>query len=454
MDSNEMENRAKPKKQSPFADSYYESAYIEPEVEETQWVEPPKPEKKKGRALRVLLVIVMLLGVSVATAALVDSAWSARFEQMEAVMEERFDALKQLYTESQNQRPSTQAPDKGPMTPGEVYAKNVQAVVAITTRHESNGGYAEGSGSGFIISADGYIVTNYHVIDDAVQVAVTLHNDETVSAKIVGYESSNDIALLKIAKDDLPYVTMGSSDQLVVGDQVAAIGNPLGELTSTLTVGYISAKDRIVDTDGTVINMLQTDAAINAGNSGGPLFNMKGEVIGVITAKYSGSSNSGASIEGLGFAIPTDDIAGILSDLKEYGYVTGAYLGVYVRDVDASAQSYGLPAGAYVEEPMPGYAAEKGGIKAGDIIVNLGGFDVDSVTTLTRALRRFDAGETITVTVYRAGRNEYLSVTLGEKPVQSQQSPQTPQQPQNNNPAQGNDDIFDWFDDFFGSFFG
>ena len=231
---------------------------------------------------------------------------------------------------------------------------------------------------------------------------------------------------------------------------MAAIGNPLGELTATLTVGYISAKDRIVDTDGTVINMLQTDAAINSGNSGGPLFDMNGKVIGITTAKYSGNSQSGATIEGLGFAIPVDDVVGILADLKEFGYVTGAYLGVYVRDVDASAQSYGLPAGAYIEEAIRGYCAQEAGIRAGDIVVNLGGYDVDSVTTLTRVLRRFKAGDSVSVTVYRAGRQEYITVVLDEKPVQTEDTLPEATQPENNQNQNGS--IFPWFD-FFEPFF-
>ena len=147
---------------------------------------------------------------------------------------------------------------------------------------------------------------------------------------------------------------------------------------------------------------------------------MNGNVVGITTAKYSGDSGTGATIEGLGFAIPMDDVAGMISDLKEFGYITGAYLGVYVRDVDASAQSYGLPAGAYVEDVLQGYCAKKAGIRAGDIIVNLGGYDVDSITTLTRVLRRFEAGDNVSVTVYRAGKQEYFTVTLDEKPVNPQ----------------------------------
>lgn len=430
---------------SPFADSPYESAYIQPEMPEEVFPEIPQSPQKKRR--KPLIVILLILVCCAATAFGVDKLWRGRLDRMELAMQEKFAALEQLYSEKQNQQQTQEPVQQGLMTPGQVYAKCVPAVLSVHAAYETANGYGESSGSGFLISADGYVVTNYHVIEGAVRINVTLHSGETMTATVIGTESTNDVALLKVEGENLPFVTLGSSDQLAVGDQVAAIGNPLGELTATLTVGYISGKDRVVDTDGTVINMLQTDAAINAGNSGGPLFNMNGEVIGIITAKYSGNSGSGASIEGLGFAIPTDDVTGILSDLKEFGYVTGAYLGVYVKDVDVSAQSYGLPAGAYVEEITKGYAAEKAGIRAGDIIVNLGGYDVDSVTALTRALRRFEPGQTVSVTVYRGGNQEYLTITLDEKPVETEQTPDSGGQ-------QGTGNDYDWFEDFFWPFFG
>ena len=441
MDTYENETIVQPEKKSPYADSPYECVYTEPEVQEE-----PKSAKPKRRG-RPLLVCLLLICACVVTAALVSNRWENRMVQMENAMNEKFEALKQIYSEQKQNNTSAQLPATGPMTPGQVYAQNVDAVVAVNTRIESSNGIAEGSGSGFIISADGYVVTNCHVVEGAKQVTVIPHGAEEMTAKVVGTDSTNDVALLKVEGENLPFVTLGSSDALKVGDQVAAIGNPLGELTATLTVGYISAKDRIVDTDGTVINMLQTDAAINSGNSGGPLFDMNGKVIGITTAKYSGNSQSGATIEGLGFAIPVDDVVGILADLKEFGYVTGAYLGVYVRDVDASAQSYGLPAGAYIEEAIRGYCAQEAGIRAGDIVVNLGGYDVDSVTTLTRVLRRFKAGDSVSVTVYRAGRQEYITVVLDEKPAQTEES--VPQESQPNNQ---NGSIFPWFD-FFEPFF-
>ncbi len=447
MDNYENEYTPKQETRSPYADSPFESCYSPAEETPQQ---PAAPKSKKGKPLLTGLLIVLCCAV---TAIGVSHAKQGQFTKMEQAMNEKFAALEQLYKENQSQSvPNQQLPAQGPMTPGQVYAQNVDGVVAVNSYVQISGGYEQGAGSGFVISADGYVVTNYHVIEDAARIEVIPHGGEAMQAKVVGADSANDVALLKVEGENMPFVTLGSSDNLAVGDQVAAIGTPLGELTATLTVGYVSAKDRIVNTDGTVINMLQTDAAINSGNSGGPLFNMNGEVIGITTAKYSGSSGSGAAIEGLGFAIPMDDVVGILADLKEFGYVTGAYLGVYVRDVDASAQSYGLPAGAYIEEAMDGYCAQAGGIKTGDIVVNLGGYDVDSVTTLTRVLRRFKAGDTVSVTVYRGGKQVYLNVTLDEKPVQTENTPaqeQAPSQEGNGNSWNDFEDWFGFFDPFF-----
>ena len=154
-------------------------------------------------------------------------------------------------------------------------------------------------------------------------------------------------------------------------------------------------------------------------------------------------------MEGVGFAIPIDDVAGIISDLKEFGYVTGAYLGVYVQDVDASAQFYGVPAGAYITEVVPGYCAAKAGIRAGDIIINVGGYDVDSLNALTRALRRFKAGDTTSITVYRGGKREYLTVTFDEKPAPQQEQSVTPDEP-----VQTPGSFEDWLEDFLYPFFG
>ncbi|MBR2937461.1 MAG: trypsin-like peptidase domain-containing protein [Oscillospiraceae bacterium] len=442
-----------PRKRSPYEDSPYACAYIEHEPVEPMQPEPPKPAQKR-QGWKVLLVCILLAAACGITAVLVNMLWQSRFDKMELALQERFAALEEKYSQNQTQNTQTQLPPQGPLTPSEIYTKNVQAVVAVNATIEKSGSYGQSAGSGFIISADGYIATNHHVINGASKVTVTTHTGDSLEAKIVGKDATNDVALLKVEGENLPFATLGSSDELAVGDMVVAIGNPLGELISTLTVGYVSAKDRIVDTDGSVINMLQTDAAINAGNSGGPLFNTKGEVIGIVTAKYSGSSGSDATIEGLGFAIPTDDIISILSDLKEFGYVTGAYLGVKVRDVDASGQSYGLPAGAYVAEVIAGNAADKAGVRVGDIIVNLGGYKIDSLTALTRVLRRLDAGQTVSVTVYRGGQEKILTITLDEKPVEQEQQPTQNNNNNSNNQNPGAGGFEDWFGGFFPPFFG
>ena len=196
------------------------------------------------------------------------------------------------------------------------------------------------SGSGFVVTQDGYIVTNYHVIEEAandssVSVEVAFANGDKYTAKLVGGEKDNDVAVLKIDATGLTPVTLGDSGKLVVGQSVYAIGNPLGELTFTFTGGYVSAKDRSVTmSDGTVMNMLQTDTAINSGNSGGPLFNEYGQVIGIVSAKLSSSSNSEASVEGLGFAIPINDVKDMVTSIIEHGYVTGKpNVGILMKDV-------------------------------------------------------------------------------------------------------------------------
>lgn len=306
-------------------------------------------------------------------------------------------------------------------TPAEVYSENVEAVVGIASSSSGKNVWGQtvtqaSAGSGFIITADGYVVTNYHVVEDASSVTVQTYDGKEYPATIVGYEDTTcDVALLKIDATGLPTIAVGDSDKVATGEQVCAIGNPLGELTNTLTVGYISAIGREINTDGTPINMLQTDAAINAGNSGGPLFDMDGNVIGITTAKYSGSVSGGTTVEGLGFAIPINDVMKLIDDLTQYGYVTGRpYLGVTVGD--ATEYDTNLPAGAYVSEVLDGYAAKQAGIQPGDVIVGLENKVVNSRANLSDALAAYKAGDTVTVTIYRGGRYLELTLTLSERP--------------------------------------
>ncbi len=399
-----------------------------------QQPEPAKPPKKKkhyGKKIlkgtaAVIVAAVLVVASCGITAGFTSMYWNNQYDSMMQYMNEKVAALKEQIAEQEYQSGVSGGVVEsvgGSLTPGEIYSRNVSSVVALTCALTgvSNGeSYtATSSGTGFVITSDGYIVTNHHVVDGAVSIAVTMANGKVYNAQLIGSDATNDVALIKVDATGMKPVTLGVSGAMRVGDQVVAIGNALGELTSSLTVGYVSGMDRNVSTDGTVINMLQTDVAINSGNSGGPLFNARGEVIGITTAKYSGTTSSGASIEGISFAIPIDDVLDTLDDLKNFGYVKSAYLGVYVADVDpATANYYGFPVGVYVSSTMPGFCAEKAGVMPKDIIVDLGGYEITCMSDLSRALRVFEAGETVTMKVWRSGREIILTVTLDEKPQQ------------------------------------
>lgn len=309
-----------------------------------------------------------------------------------------------------------------PLTPAQVYAANVGSTVGITTELVTTNFWGQqvrgaAAGSGFVITSDGYILTNYHVIDGATSIQVAFVDGTTYPAVLVGGEEANDVAVLKIEATGLRPVVLGDSDQLVVGQTVYAIGNPLGELTYTLTDGMVSALDRLITTDESVtMNMLQTNCAINPGNSGGPLFDASGKVIGIVTAKQTRSS-SGVSAEGLGFAIPINDVKAILSDLKDFGYVTGRpFLGISGQNISEAIQRYGIPAGAEVVAIGEGSCAQKAGMQVGDIITAVDGTAVDSQSALSALLAsEYKAGDTIQVTVVRQQEELTLTVTLDER---------------------------------------
>lgn len=445
------------KRFSPYADSPYVMNYS---VQEP--VKPKKVKKERNKngvwksVICAVLALLVLAGACAFTGITVNNYWKNQVEQLQVSVDTQFAQLEQKLQQTNTGVSVSGSPNSsadGGLTPSQVYAKNVESVVLIhneiTAKYNGQTSTSTARGSGFILTEDGYVVTNHHVVEGDGKLSVITYSGEEYSAKLVGFDSTNDVALLKIEADGLQAVTLGSSTALIVGDQVAAIGNPLGELTSTLTVGYISAKERSVTTEGFAINMLQTDAAINSGNSGGPLFNMRGEVIGITTAKYSGTSSSGATIEGVGFAIPIDDVRGLLSDLATYGYVTGAYLGVSVSDMDPEAASYyGMPVGAYVQTVEKGFAAERGGIQPKDIITSINGTRVKNVNELTRALRSYKAGDMATITVYRGGKELILKITLDEKPVNVQV--QTTPSDDKEMPEGNFDEWYDYLAPFFG----
>ena len=311
---------------------------------------------------------------------------------------------------------------KDPLTAPEIYAAYVGSTVGITTEIVTTNGWGQpvsqaAAGSGFVITDDGYILTNYHVIEDASSIQVSFIDGSTYDAELVGGESENDIAVLKIDAAGLTPVVIGDSDNVKVGEQVVAIGNPLGELTYSMTSGIISAKDRSITMEnGEVMNMIQTDTAINSGNSGGPLFDMYGQVIGITSAKLSGSSSSSATIEGLGFAIPINDIKDMVTDIMENGYVTGKpYMGITVSTVPESiSERYGMSQGALVESVDESSCAAKAGLEKGDIITAMDGKTVISSAELVEAKKAYKAGDTVTLEVERSGEKLTLTLTFDE----------------------------------------
>ena len=446
------------RKASPFADSPYVMNH-DP-VYQSQTCSAPvreKPQKKKGNGGRIamrlfaaMLVVALVMGCCGITARSVNDYWKKRTAEMENSLNQKLEQLEQQIKENSNES-SGESVSGSPvlsegLTPGQLYAQCKNFVVAISSTIVSGQSSGTSSGSGFILTEDGYIITNYHVIEGASNVTVVTYDGDEYPAQVRGYDSTNDLAVLKIEAQDLQAAPLGSSNDLIIGDMVVAIGNPLGELTSTQTVGYVSGKDREISTDGTIINMLQTDAAINPGNSGGPLFNMNGEVVGITTAKYSGTTSSGASIEGIGFAIPIDDVRSMIDDIITKGYVSGAYLGVVVRNVDSSATAYGVPYGACVDSVTSGSCAQHAGIQAKDIIISVGSYEVESITDLTRALRNFAPGDTTTLVVWRSGQQFTLNVTFDERPREEE----TVIIPERSSDLPQNGSFDEWWDYFFG----
>lgn len=316
-----------------------------------------------------------------------------------------------------------QLPTDKLLTAAEVYAANVNSTVGITTSITTNfWGFqstSAASGSGSIISTDGYILTNYHVVEESDSITVAMYDETEYDAVLVGYDESNDIAVLKVEAEGLSPVILGDSDDLNVGDDVVAIGNPLGELTFTLTAGKVSAKDREVTFSNNVtMDLIQTDCAINSGNSGGALFNMYGEMIGITNAKYSGSSGSGASIDNIGFAIPVNSVWEIVESIIEKGYVTKPYLGVTVGTVSRESQMYGLPQGAAVQGVVEDSPAQKAGLQAGDIITHVGKTQIQTGEQLVDMVAECAPGDVMELTVYRKGQTLQLTATI-EEMVQS-----------------------------------
>ena len=305
------------------------------------------------------------------------------------------------------------------MSPAEVYAATVNSVVSINCSAVSTNIFGQkvesaSSGSGFVITQDGYIVTNQHVVSGASSVNVTLYNGDTYPATVVGGDSDYDVAVLKIEATGLQAVTLGKSADVNVGDTVMAIGNPLGELTFSMSQGIVSCCDRAINVDGTPFNMLQVDASINPGNSGGPLFDLRGNVVGVTTAKYSGETVTGATIEGIGFAIPINDVREILSELREYGRVPNrAQLGVMVGTVYSTNTA--RSGRVQVRDVTKDSAGAHAGLRDGDFILALDDYTVRTLSDLSAALRHYRGGQHATLTIERYGKTFRLPIVFDSK---------------------------------------
>jgi serine protease Do len=402
---------------------------------------PEKRERRAGRIVRVicLALVCALLGGAAAYGVTEYRIRNGDFES-EAVKQVVFGGSSSEYRQEGANTPvvSTGAEMSGE----DIYDMACQQVVSITIDIEGLGGFFSQSGSGtavsgsgFIISGEGYILTNYHVVELAyhrnLPIIVHLNDDTEYTAQLIGFESSSDVALLKINATGLAAAAIGNSDGIRVGQRVYAVGNPFGELVYTMTDGIISALDRVVTVENKSINTFQLSAAVNPGNSGGPVYSTKGEIIGIVSAKFMSST-----VEGIGFAIPINDAIEIAIDLIEHGYIPGrAFMGITAETVTRGhADYFGWDAtGVYVKTVTPDSAADRAGLMPGDIIMTLGDNEVDSYDTLVQALRKFSAADTTEITVWRSGEELTLTITFDENMTAGQ--PQN-QQPQTQQPSQ------------------
>ena len=426
-------------------------------------VEAPKKKRRSGAKIVALALVAALIGGMVgagATGLITASAGRANGggETVAIAVSEREAPEVETVAVTGTQK----------LSYTELYAANVDSVVSINTTITTNvfNQTVQGAsaGSGFIITSNGYIVTNYHVIDSANAVKVTLYNGETYDASIIGGDEDFDIAVIKIDAHGLKAVTIGDSSMLQIGDDIAAIGNPLGELTFSMSRGIVSCVDRAINVDGTPFNMIQVDCAINPGNSGGPLFNIYGEVIGIVSAKYS--SYSDTSVEGLGFAIPINDVYAMVQDIIENGRVTNRpYFAMSASSVTerfAAQNGLAVDSGVYVYSVEAGGAAEKAGLKENDVIVKVGDKAIASMDDLNAAKKSYKAGDAATLTVNRGGAEVELSITFDAAPEQTKTAEQPQQNQQNGGAYYGNGgygdggyyDPWEFFNNFFGNQFG
>lgn len=438
----------------PNAESHTESAAgstVEPAAEPVVTDTPVQPKKHHGGVGRV---VALILSCAVISAACGFGG---------AILAQNGSRTGKTTVQQSNRTATTvnvkKVDGQTLMSPAEVYASTVNSVVSINCSAVSTNIFGQqtesaSSGSGFIYTADGYIVTNQHVVANASSINVTLYNGDTYPATLVGSDSDYDVAVLKIDAKDLPAVTLGSSTDVNVGDTVLAIGNPLGELTFSMSQGIVSCVNRAINVEGTPFNMIQVDASINPGNSGGPLMNLYGEVVGIVSAKYSSYANT--TVEGLGFAIPINDVQSIIKDIIENGSVGNkAYMAITAGTMTQQmAAQYKINAteGVFVYSVEDGGAGDKAGLKLGDVITKLNDTQITSMEDLSAAKKGFKAGDTVTLTVLRDGKEITTQLTFDAQPQTTDDTRDSSQSGDNNynngnNGYSGNgySDLYDYF---------
>ena len=419
--------------------------------------DPNKKPKKKHTGLKVAAFVLAMVLVSGGSIGVYEGIRSSNADNSSSIVASNDSSAAESSTgdsSSSKKSDSSQswiqlASTNGSMSVADIVKKVTPSVVGVqSTFSSSNGsnnnpmngyggffGYGSqgnngsqgmtGVGAGIIMSKDGYIVTNAHVIYDdeygygeASSVQIQMSDEETTyDARIVAYDKEADIAVLKIDADNLTPAEFGDSSSCEVGEMVVAIGNPLGlQFQNTVTCGIISALDRKVTINDNTMTLIQTDTAINNGNSGGPLINSSGQVIGINSAKMSSTYSGEATVEGIGFAIPMSEAKSIVDDLINYGYVTGRpQLGISCQDVtEAVSQAYNIPVGAYIFSVTAGGAADQAGLQPGDVITGIQDQTISTTEELNAVKNQYKAGDTITLTYVRAGETKKVDVTLAE----------------------------------------
>lgn len=388
-----------------------------------------QPPKSHRALLALLLVIIIFLG-GIATALSIlnirlfhelhqreDALTVAYAVQSQTEAEAEVDpTLAETYPREKTTVDLQQTPDgdsrEGEMSLQEIYETNIPAVVSIS----ASTGSGSSTGTGVVLSANGYLLTNYHVIRQSLAINVTLTDERELRATLVGEDPVSDLAVLRVDAEDLTPAQFGDSDGVRVGDSVVAIGDPLGvELRGTMTDGIVSAISRDVQVDGRVMNLIQTNAALNSGNSGGPLINSCGQVIGINTIKIGAFTDS-AGVEGLGFAIPSAVVKDIVSQILDQGYVSGRpFLGITGERLSVFYQRYyRLPAGLYVTAVAEGSSAADVGIVPGDILLSIDGTSIRTQNELDTALYHYAAGDQMDIVIYRSGYTMQATLTLAE----------------------------------------